>query len=130
MDWASVKDFVNEMVDLRVKIHLLDMENKGLREENNSLREELTHVAEKELYKPEEYTKYSKEMRVEALKQRVDVDEIIQTESANIAFTPIVEEKTVVIEEMTDAQKRTEYMRVYMREKRKKEKAEKKKLNL
>lgn len=124
MDWKTLKDIVDEMVNLRMKIHILEVENKELRSELTKIMDDNDILKGEK----EKYDVFCKNTLVDALNARVSVNDIIQTETKNITVMPIVEEKTVVIVEMTETQTRKEYMRNYMKEKRKKNKVEKEKL--
>ncbi len=130
------KGLLDEVINTRIKVNELEKENKELVEKNKVLTEELTKIRNMVLtYQKDYYKKINYETVEES---DSDISIVDDTNIDVVVINPVVNSNDIVIntivnEDETNSIKiidksknRNEYMKEFMRNKRKKEKEDKK----
>ena len=128
MDWKTMKEIIDEMVEVKVKVKELEIEVIKLREDKEKLYEDKEKLKEENRKLNEEkdtHVEFYRNIRMEAAASPVIIGDLVNEVIANEVIENIEEIRTVVVEE-SEENKRKTYMRNYMKEKRKSDKDAKK----
>lgn len=123
MDFKNLSEFINEIVESRVRLHLVELENVKLHDANTELTNKLTSVTEQLAIITKKYEDFCVNERKDVSENGIDLTLLTEEVKHELNSSPInviVEEKQVVIDD--PVKKRKEYMRTYMKEKRNKKK--------
>lgn len=130
------KGLLDEVINTRIKVNELDKENKELVEKNKVLTEELTKIRnmvltyQKDYYKKINYETVEESDSDSSIVDDSIIDVVVVSPSVNsndIVINAIVnEDETNSIETLAKSKNRNEYMKEYMKNKRKKDKEDKK----
>ena len=127
MDFKGLRELIDDIVALRMRIYDLERENRDLVLVNSELTTKLTAVSNELFEEKAKLNKLYRDSFEDATQNGVNIAEMIheaEESVKNVVIThevaEVAEEKQVVIDD--PAQKRKEYMRRYMKEKRQKAK--------
>lgn len=123
MDFKNLSEFINEIVESRVRLRLVELENVKLHDVNTELTNKLTSVTEQLAIVTKKYEDFCVNERKDVSENGIDLTLLTEEVKHELNSSPInviVEEKQVVIDD--PVKKRKEYMRTYMKEKRNKKK--------
>lgn len=124
MDFKGLRELIDDIVELRMRIYDLERENRDLVVVNSELTTKLTAVSNELVEEKAKLEKLYRDSFEDATQNGVNIEEMIHEAEEtvkNVVITDEVgEEKQVVIDD--PVQKRKEYMRRYMKEKRQKAK--------
>lgn len=124
MDFKGLRELIDDIVELRMRIYDLERENRDLVVVNSELTTKLTAVSNELAEEKAKLERLYRDSFEDATQNGVNIEEMIHEAEEtvkNVVITDEVgEEKQVVIDD--PVQKRKEYMRRYMKEKRQKAK--------
>lgn len=127
MDFKGLRELIDDIVSLRMRIYDLEKENHNLVVANSELTTKLTLVSNELMDEKGKLEKLYRDSFEDVTKNGVNINEMIHEAEEtvkNVVITnevaEVVEEKQVVID--NPVEKRKEYMRRYMKEKRQKAK--------
>lgn len=124
MDFKGLRELIDDIVELRMRIYDLERENRDLVVVNSELTTKLTAVSNELVEEKAKLERLYRDSFEDATQNGVNIEEMIHEAEEtvkNVVITDEVgEEKQVVIDD--PVQKRKEYMRRYMKEKRQKAK--------
>lgn len=127
MDFKGLRELIDYIVELRVRITDLERENHDLVVVNSELTTKLSEVSNELVEEKAKLDKLYRDSFEDATQNGVNIEEMIheaEESVKNVVIThgvaEVAEEKQVVIDD--PVQKRKEYMRRYMKEKRQKAK--------
>lgn len=127
MDFKGLRELIDDIVSLRIRIYDLERENRDLVLANSELTSKLITVGNELIEEKGKLDKLYRDSFEDATKNGVNIQEMMyeaEETVKNVVITnevaEVVEEKQVVIDD--PVQKRKEYMRRYMKEKRQKAK--------
>ena len=121
MDWKTMKEIIDEMVEVKVKVKELEIEVMKLREDKEKLKEEIGKLNEEK----DNHLEFYRKIRSDVVSEHIDIDNMVNEVLTNDVIDNVEEIKTVIVED-TEENKRKTYMRNYMKEKRKSDKDAKK----
>ena len=117
MDWKTMKEIIDEMVEVKVKVKELEIEVMKLREDKEKLKEEIGKLNEEK----DNHLEFYRKIRSDVVSEHIDIDNMVNEALTNDVIDNVEEIKTVIVED-TEENKRKTYMRNYMKEKRKSDK--------
>lgn len=126
MDFKGLRELIDDIVSLRMRVYVLEKENHDLVTVNSELTTQLTQVSNELIEEKNKLEKLYVESFNEITEHGVNIAEMIHIAEESTDNVIVnneiteVEEKQIVIDD--PVQKRKEYMRVYMKEKRQKAK--------